>query len=302
MRWYPGAIDSGRATFKPPADRLEVGPQLAADGRDLVMAYTRLAPGDEGCGDDGLDDVGVYLRTWSHDDGTWSEAVRLGDSGDSLQSFRSVDGTLHATVTGADGRAYYLTGSADETTRIPLPEAGATSVRVGDDGHARIAYSTGQEIRLARVDGRTLQTTKVATTDRSSLTSTALVLAPGDVPTIIWTRTNAGGGCAEPEPDPDDGTYLARRVGGSWEVARISKSTAATSLTLDPHDGRWHVVLTEFGEIRHLTGRSVDDPTTTTLPDTEDVIDSIIRVDPGDGRLVVVAVRAEEGIEVFTKP
>src|SRR6476469_7618042 len=41
------------ATLKPPTGRYELDPQLALDANKLYLAYTRVAPTDGGCGDDG---------------------------------------------------------------------------------------------------------------------------------------------------------------------------------------------------------------------------------------------------------
>ena len=71
---------------------------------------------------------------------------------------------------------------------IPIPHAQTTSLRVGDDGHARVAYSTGHEIRLARVDGRSVSSTVIASSDETNLRSPAMVLGPGDVPVVVWTQ------------------------------------------------------------------------------------------------------------------
>ena len=117
----------------------------------------------------------------------------------------------------------------DLETRIEV-DAFATSLRVGDDRHARIAYSIGEEIRYARVDDDGLRSTTVATSDRYSLTSPALVLAPGDVPTLLWTAT-ATSVVAARSPRR---SYLATRRDGAWESVRISRSVGRTSLTLDP--------------------------------------------------------------------
>ena len=168
----------------------------------------------------------------------------------------------------------------DLETRIEVPDAFATSLRVGDDRHARIAYSIGEEIRYARVDDDGLRSTTVATSDRYSLTSPALVLAPGDVPTLLWTRdSNFGGGCAEPLPDPKDGTYLATRRDGAWESVRISRSVGRTSLTLDPVVDRWHAVIVDEG-LRYLTGVGVEDVEEVRMDGTDDVTEATIRVDP----------------------
>ena len=121
LRWYPDAIDMHGDMFPPPSDRVELGPQLALDGDQLLMAYTRLAQEDGACGDDGLRDLGVYVRTQSDETDTWSKPYRVGEVGDSLQSFRAVDGDLHLTVQTPDGAVVYESWADGATTRDPDP-------------------------------------------------------------------------------------------------------------------------------------------------------------------------------------
>jgi hypothetical protein len=290
--------------LRPPADRLERDPQLALDRGDLVLAYSRVAQGEGACGDDGLEDLGVYVRTNPDGIDGWSKPKRFGEVGDRLQAFRAVDGVLHATVTDANGRAYYESGSVDRMTRVRIPDAVSTSLRVGDDQRARIAYSTGQAIRYGRVDGGKVQSTEVDRSDTSYLLEPALVLAPGDVPTIMWTQNiDSGGGCASPEPAADDGTYIATNAGGSWDAARVSAAIGPTSLTLDPSTGRWHAVVVDTNGVgfRYLTGRSVDDATERKLPG-DGVISATVRLDPSNGDPAVFALRWEEGIDLVPLP
>jgi hypothetical protein len=305
LRWYPDAIDTHTDVFSPPSDRIELEPQLALDGDQLLMAYSRKAREDGGCGGgDGLRDLGVYVRPRSDETDTWSEPYRVGEVDDSLQSFRAVDGVLHLTVQTPDGAILYESRADGATTRVPIPHANATSLRVGDDGHARVAYSTGHEIRLARVDGRSISSTVIASSDETNLKSPTLVLGPGDVPVVVWTQeVDGGGGCIGPEPGRLDGTYLATEVHGEWRSERISKSTWATSVTLDPATGRWHAIIDEpMLGLRHVT--TGDDGTLSkeTLPDMRGYSSPVIRIDPEDGRLVVVAASYDKGIVVATKP
>ena len=306
VMYSPGAIDQQVDTFSPPRDRLDVGPQLARDGEDTLMAFSRLAVTEGGCGDDGLVDVGVYVRTRSDATGAWSTPIRLSEPDETLQSFRAVDGTLHATVAGPDGH-FYVARSGDRTTRVRIPGADATSLRIGDDRRPRVAYTTGEAIRYARIDGDEVVSTEIDTTDGSIALDPALVLAPGDVPTVMWTQDlEAGsGGCASPDSPYDDGTYLATRRAGIWDVARVSTSVGGTSLTLDPRSGLWHAVITDSttsGNLRYLTGRSVDDRLDGPIPGTADAGGATIRINPADGSLVVVAVDGDEGIDVLTRP
>ena len=304
LRWYPDAVDTHGDVFPPPSDRVELGPQLALDGAELLMAYSRLAREDGGCGDDGLRDLGVYVRTRSDETDTWSKPYRVGEVGDSLQSFRAVDGVLHLTVQTLDGAVLYESLADGATTRVPIPRAKTTSLRVGDDGHARVAYSTGHEIRLARVDGRSIDSRVIASSDETNLSSPAMVLGPGDVPVIVWTQNvDGGGGCAGPEPGPLDGTYLATEIHGTWQSERISKSTGSTSVTLDPATGRWHAIIDEpMLGLRYITTKGDVSLSRETLPDSRGFNGAVIRIDPEDGRLAVVAASYDDGIVVATKP
>src|SRR3954452_8252425 len=128
-------------SFAIPANRLEDGAQLAIDRSTLYLAYTRLAPTDGGCGDDGLEDVGVYVRTRALPDGDWSDPRQIGASHDELQSFRVASGTLFATVLNdKDGKTYFETAGASGPTNQRFAISGVTggtALRIGDDGRAR---------------------------------------------------------------------------------------------------------------------------------------------------------------------
>ena len=171
-------------------------------------AYSRYASDEGDTCSDGSDiaGVGVFVRTWAGDEGAWSEPSRLGETGDALQSFRAVGGALHATVTDDHGRVHYVSdgrpGDADRG-----PDAFATSLRVGDDRHARIAYSIGEEIRHARVDDDGLRSTTVARRRTAIPSRVPRSSSPPATsrPCSGLRDSNFGGGCAEPPPDPKDG-------------------------------------------------------------------------------------------------
>jgi hypothetical protein len=177
-------------SFVPPIDRLEVDPQLTRDGDTVYIAYNRLAPTDGGCGDDGLQDVGVYTRSRHLPNGTWSDPVRVGGKADRVQSFRVVGGILHLTITTDDGGGplYYESQAGPVVTQLFIPDALATSLRVGDDGHPRIAYATGHAIRFARVDGSHLAIETVAATDKTNLVSPSMVRGRAIAPTSSGPR------------------------------------------------------------------------------------------------------------------
>jgi hypothetical protein len=311
MVWSPGAIDLHVDVLPPPDRHLDVGAELALDGGDTVMAFTRLAPteGGDTCGNGGYGSYrvdGVYVRRRADDTAAWSDPVRLGDPGDDLQAFRAADGMLHATVIDDRGRVFYVSGSgAGGGRRVLIPDATETSLRIGDDGRPRIAYTSGLSIRYARVDGDRLVSTEVTTSPGSSPTEPTLVLAPGDDPSIMWTQdVEAAGGCASPDTPRTDGTYLARRSDGIWDMARVSRSVGPGSLTLDPPSGRWHAVISDTTDDRgwrYLTGTDVDDVSDTPIPGTGDVVGATIRIDP-DGTVAVIATRDGAGIDVLRRP
>jgi hypothetical protein len=90
----PDGTDWAETSFVAPVDRLEEDPQLTLDGDTVYMAYSLLAPTDGGCGDDGLQDVGVYTRSIRPPNGSWSDPVRVGTTGDRVQSFPVGTGPL----------------------------------------------------------------------------------------------------------------------------------------------------------------------------------------------------------------
>ena len=291
-----------KTTLDTPAHRLERDPQLAVDGDSIYLAYSRLAPTEGGCGDDGLRDVGVYVRSRHLPDGDWSEPARVGSAGDSLQTFRVRDGVEHLVVSANDGtKVFYEAAAGASTTRIQLPNAISAAVRVGDDGHARIAYNTSHSIRYARVDGARLSTEAVATIKESYIWWPSLVLGAGDTPYVTWTQmSDGGGGCAGPGPNPIDGTYFGTASGDHWTTTRISKSTNGSVFTVDADSGRIHALVGGIGGLRYFTSATGERWTSRTLPGTKSIFPAVVRVDPTSGELVVFA-SGDKGIYVLTK-
>ena len=78
----------------PAIDAIETDPQVTTDGDRVYVAFTRLAPEDGGCGDDGLRDLGVFVQSKPLAGGAWSDQVKLGENADHLQSFRVADGAI----------------------------------------------------------------------------------------------------------------------------------------------------------------------------------------------------------------
>ena len=155
-------------TFAPPSKRQENDPQLALDGDLLYLAYTRISVEEGGCGDFGLRDVGVYLRTKSLPNGEWSEPTQIGAVADHVQSLRVVDGTIHATVANeADGRRYYETQRGDQYRRYEILNAvGEVALRIGDDVRARVAYEAADAIWYGTFTAGNLTAVKVTGTSR----------------------------------------------------------------------------------------------------------------------------------------
>lgn len=296
--------DWNETPFVPAIDRIETEPQVAVDGDTIYVAYSLLAPLEGGCGDAGLRDLGVYIRSRSRQqlDAAWSDPVRVGREGDRLQGFRAVNGVFHLTVTVNDGEStFYQSQSSGGSTRIAIPDATSTSLRVGDDGHARIAYATGHAIEYARVEGDRLTVRTVAETDETFLKSPSLVLGAGDRAYVIWTQTtDPGGGCAGPEPGPIDGTYVAIQNGTGWETERITKSEGQTSLTLDPATGGVDAVVAG-GDLTHFSSTG-DGWKSESVPGSEDIGMPVLRRDPATGALVVFGISWETSDLVgFTK-
>jgi len=288
----------------PPVDRFEVDPQLALDGDTVYLADSLLAPTEGGCGDDGLQDVGVYTRFLKPPRTEWSTPVRVGAVGDRVQSFRVVDGVRHLTVTANDGGGplFYESQSGPTLTRSPIPNAVTTSLRVGDDGHARIAYSTGHAIRYARVAGGQLSTATVASSTKTNLMAPSLVLGPGDRAYVTWIQDrDGGGGCAGIEAGPLDGIYFGTNAGGTWKTTRLVRTPGQVSLTLDP-SRRIEVVTAGGSGMTAMVSVDGSSWTSTKLPGTATLINPLIRVNPQTGGAIIFAVDLDKGIYLLTGP
>jgi hypothetical protein len=293
---------SWRATDLPmPSERVDQDPQLAIDGDTAYLAFSRLAPEDGGCGDDGLQDLGVYVRSRSLPNGRWSQPVRVGVVADSLQGFRAVDGVQHLTVRAQDGGVFYESITNGALTRIALPNAVSASLRVGDDGHARIAFTTGHTLRYARVDGSNLQVSTIAKVSDTYIQAPLLVLGAGDRPYVLFTEyRDTGGGCVSIDPGPQDGTYFAWGGTSDWTIERFSKSIGSHTFTVDG-SGRAHAIVTGDGSLRYFTSRGTGWQSTK-ISTREGLGDPIIRVDPASGRLVLFGIDGEDGIGMLVKP
>jgi hypothetical protein len=302
-----GKTWGGGSTLPTPANRFDVAPQLAVDGRTLYVAYTRLKPVDGGCGDDGLDDIGVYYRSRALPDGSWSAETRIGHVGDVLQSFRVVDGVIHETFSGSGGVSYAsLNGGTWH--EVSIPNAQESSLRVGDDGRARIAFSTTHAIRYGVVsaDGRLSVSTVFAAKD-VFMGSPVLVLGRGNHAFVSFTALpmQTGGGCAEPEPPnpANRGTWFATDADGSWATKHISKEISAMSLALDVDSGRLHAIYTDPRGVRYVTRAPDGTWSGSRLDPSIRLYGDVLRRDPVTGRLLLVGTsesETKEGIYALT--
>ena len=280
-------------TLPHPAHRSEVEPQIAVDGSTLYVAYTRQRQLDGGCGFDGLVDVGVYYRTRTLPNGRWSAPTRIGAAGAHLQAFRVVDGVIHETFVTQDreGPVWYGTLSGGTFRSLRIPGATGTSLRVGDDGRARIAYTTGDSIRYATVTNGSLATRTVFRSKVMQLETPSLVLGAGDRAYMAWAVHPVwGGGCADGgAPDVKPGTYFGTDVSGAWRVKRLTALVTSPSLALDASAGRLHIVLTTERDVRDVTRRP--DGTWTTarrIPATKGMMSAVVRRDTVTGHLLLV--------------
>ena len=289
-------------TLPHPAHRSEVEPQIAVDGSTLYVAYTRQRQLDGGCGFDGLVDVGVYYRTRTLPNGRWSAPTRIGAAGAHLQGFRVVDGVIHETFVtqNREGPVWYGSLSRGTFRSLRIPGATGTSLRVGDDGRARIAYTTGSSIRYATVrDGR-LSSHTVFSSRVMQLDAPSLVLGAGDRAYMAWAVHPVwGGGCADGgAPDVKPGTYFGTDSTGTWQVKRLTALVTSPSLALDVATGRLQAVLSTERDIRELARRP--DGTWTTarrIAGTRGVEAGVLRRDPVTGHLLLVASRWHEDNE-----
>jgi hypothetical protein len=296
-------------TFTPPSGRFESDPQLAFAGNTLYIAYTRVAPTDGGCGDDGLADVGVYFRTRTLPSGAWSEPTRLGPVADELQSLRVNGSAIHATVLNEnDGKTYYETLNGGSLSRQVLGAGGRTSLRLGDDGKGRIAYATSGGITIGTADGSHLASQLIPGSKLGS--DPTLVLAPGNDAYVVWNRSSAGGGggCVDGERDSSDGTYFATNASGKWVSSKLTSLLGGTSMALDPATGEIHVLVDDYQRIVyfHRSAAAGSAWVHETLA-RGGVQSAVIREDPASGDLLVVFVTdpASEGdflhVQVMTR-
>ena len=275
------------SVFAHPPKRMDLDPQIAFWGDTVYVAFTRIRLVDGGCGDPGIRDVGVYYRSRTLPDGAWSEPVQIGTTADELDTFRVQDGTIHATVNGGTS---YETLAGTTFHRYPMPKSyGGTSLRVGSDGRARIAYNGLKGIKYGQFDGSAFSTSLLPGTNGRD-ESANLVLDANDKAHLVWTRVpfpDPGAGCAYEEPPPkDQGTYYATNASGTWVTQRITRAIGETSLQVDQKSGRIHVLVTDR-KVRYYTSSGNGAWTASTVP-TGPAWSPLLRLDPATGTLLVV--------------
>ena len=271
--------------FGHPADRFDLAPQIAVDGTKLHVAFTRAAPAT--CG---LDYIGVYIRSRNLPSGTWSQPIRIGNIGDRLQSFRIVNGVIHATVANGDAVVYETTATG-RLKRYPLSDAvGGSSLRVGSDGVARIVYEGETALRYAVFLGSTFEKSSIPGTtgdDRDP----QLVLDADNNAHVVFTHTGPPG-CGLDDPEPEDGTYYLTNASGTWAPSpaatqrRVTRNVGQPSLTIDISTGRPHVLVGgPFGLKYYTPGSGKWNGLTLSA---QLAWDTSIRLNPANGSLIAV--------------
>jgi hypothetical protein len=216
--------------------------------------------------------------------GTWSAAKRIGPARDTLESFQVDAGILHLTVSGHDDQLpYYATREGTTYKRYPISDewAGETSMRVGTDGRARIAYAGKGGIQYARFTGSGFSTRKVPGTtvwDHHPV----LALDAGDKSHIVWTR-NEPATCGESPV----GTHYASNASGSWETQRITKAVGDTTIQVDP-TGRVRVLVGSEAGLKYYKTVSDGSWKGTTLASTSWAASPVLSRDPATRNILVV--------------
>jgi hypothetical protein len=292
--------------FAHPANRQDLDPQIAFWGDVVYVGFSRIAPSD-GCGGTRGRELGVYVRSRSQPNGAWSEPRRIGSTGDHLESLR-VDGTtIHATVTNAkDGLVYYEVLNGQTYNRYPLPKVfGPTSLRIGNDGRARIAYATSGGLGIAVFNGAGFSRARIPGSAEDDQ-APSLVLDSGDKAHVLWIRRPPAGGCVSRESNPDDGTYYATNASGKWRAQRIAKDMAEASLQVEAETGRPHVLISRRSGLWYFTTASNGKWTGTRASSKSWPSSPLLRLDPATGTLLAVYIDSpyskSSKIYALTKP
>ena len=302
---YFGSTPSGSWTttdFAAPPHRLERAPRIAFRGNVAYLAYTRVALVPGGCGASGMTDVGVYYRIRTLPAGAWSSPVRFGVVDDGLESFQADGSTLHATVLNAsDGRRYYEAVHGSASQRYFLPDAiGPVSLRIGSDGHARIAYEAKTSLRYGTFTGSGFRTAAIPGTSAEDW-APQFVLDRQDHAHLLWTHSYHGRGCAGSGPTPKDGTYYATDATGTWRSSRLTTEVQSASLQYDEMTGQVDVLRAGDAGLT-LDTMAPGGPWTATvlMPHVHWWAATILRLDPANGALLAVYTDAD-GTHAFTR-
>ena len=264
-------------TFPLPANRLQLAPQVAVDGNVVYVGYTSDRQAQGSCGDNGLRDVGVYYRHRTLPNGAWSAPRVIGAAKDHLVSFRVVGGVVHALITAGDGRTFYEYAKSGTLHRYLIADSsGGGSLRIGDDGKARIVYAAATGIRFGVFNGSSFDTVTIP--GSSGGVEPTLVLGAGNQPYLMWERHYTGMGCAEPGPQPGDGTWFTSREAGAWTSRRIT-TAVGHDMTLDP-SGQVHAFIANRYYVRTPAGRWIASTFRVSA-------EMVTKYDPGHKRLVV---------------
>jgi hypothetical protein len=279
-------------------------PFIAIDGTTVYVAFARHTDTDEDC-PDCVGESEVRYRSRSLPSGHWSVAKRLGSGGDTLESFRVVDGRIHATVFSGpfDGALLYETNASGTLKRYALPAAiGGSALRVGSDGRARVVYGTASSLRYARFTGSGFTGSTIPGTTGSE-GGLSLVLDGGNHAHVAWSYDDAANLTSVP-----DGTYYATNATGSWTAPtdrRITGRLGPVALTLDPATGRLHVLIGTTAGVRYFT-KPVSGPWSRATLTSAIAADVAIRLDTTRNRLLAVYARETKGqaasVYALTKP
>src|SRR6476620_9115141 len=231
---YSVTNSDGAWTTTPLGDSKEQQPLIAFDRNQAYIAYWRVLPNDpDTCAgkDAFLPSAGVYYRRRTLPDGGWSRPIPFGQKGDHLQAFRVDGGVLHAVVwSEASGRTFYVRSTQDPvvSARHRIEADGPVSLRIGDDGRARVAYWGGGSLRYGTFNGSGFSTSKISNgpTDGPAM----LVLGSGNQPHVAYTIVPPSQGCGDGEQLTRAGTYYGTMVDGKWTSQRVTKELGLSSL------------------------------------------------------------------------
>jgi hypothetical protein len=279
----------GQWTTTSLGDSKEHGALIAFDGDQAYIAYWRELPwSPDTCGGFQLQpSAGVFYRHRTLPDGGWSKAVAFGKRGDHLTAFRVDGGVLHAIVlngTSESLRTFYVRSTQDPvvSARHRIDTSGGVSLRVGDDGRARVAYWAGT-LRYGTFNGSGFSSSKIS--DGPTDGPAMLLLGPGNQPHVAYTIARQPEGCGDAHQVSRAGTYYATIVDGKWQSHRITKHLGLSSFALDPGTGRVHLI---EGNTLH-TKEASRAWVAARLPAEVDL--PVMRVDPETGALLVVYLR-----------